>query len=396
MIGINNRDLDDFTVDIERTFELLADVPAGKTVVSESGIRTREQLDELERVGVDAVLVGETLMRAATPRRRCRELAGTAEPRDETSDTRSSARQACQLQRRLPTLGLHRRAASADAARIRSSRRCSAAPSWPSPSICCRRRRRRTTRPRPSSSRRRSPPPSASSQSAAGLTAHDIYKRDAPGVVFVRAADRPAAATSPFDLFPQRSSAATATGSGFVIDDDGDILTNAHVVEGAIEGHRRSSATSRRRRDGRRQGPVHRPRAAEGRPRRARPAPARARRLSEACRSATRWSRSATRSASTARSRPASSSALQRQIKAPNGFTIEQRDPDRRRDQPRQLGRPAARRRRARDRHQLADRDRRRRQRQRRHRLRGADRHGQGRSCRAQEGRDGRARLPRR
>ena len=36
MIGINNRDLDDFAVDVERTFELLADVPAGKTVVSES------------------------------------------------------------------------------------------------------------------------------------------------------------------------------------------------------------------------------------------------------------------------------------------------------------------------------------------------------------------------
>ena len=51
VIGINNRDLDDFTVDIERTFELLADVPAGKTVVSESGFSDREQIDELERVG---------------------------------------------------------------------------------------------------------------------------------------------------------------------------------------------------------------------------------------------------------------------------------------------------------------------------------------------------------
>ncbi len=39
VIGINNRDLDDFTVDITRTFDLLADVPAGKTVVSESGHR---------------------------------------------------------------------------------------------------------------------------------------------------------------------------------------------------------------------------------------------------------------------------------------------------------------------------------------------------------------------
>jgi indole-3-glycerol phosphate synthase len=64
VLGINNRDLGDFSVDIERTYDLLADVPAGKTVVSESGFTTREQLDELDRVGVDAVLIGETLMRA--------------------------------------------------------------------------------------------------------------------------------------------------------------------------------------------------------------------------------------------------------------------------------------------------------------------------------------------
>jgi indole-3-glycerol phosphate synthase len=74
VIGINNRDLTDFTVDVQRTFELLADVPAGKTVVSESGISTREQLDELERVGVDAVLVGEALMRAPDMEAACRAL----------------------------------------------------------------------------------------------------------------------------------------------------------------------------------------------------------------------------------------------------------------------------------------------------------------------------------
>jgi indole-3-glycerol phosphate synthase len=79
VIGINNRDLNDFSVDLERTFELLADVPAGKTVVSESGIRSREQVSELERVGVDAVLIGETLMRAQDPEQACRELAGTEE-----------------------------------------------------------------------------------------------------------------------------------------------------------------------------------------------------------------------------------------------------------------------------------------------------------------------------
>jgi indole-3-glycerol phosphate synthase len=76
VLGINNRDLEDFSVDLERTYELLADVPAGKTVVSESGFSHREQLEELERVGVDAVLIGETLMRAPDIEAACRELTG--------------------------------------------------------------------------------------------------------------------------------------------------------------------------------------------------------------------------------------------------------------------------------------------------------------------------------
>jgi len=76
VIGINNRDLTDFSVDLDRTFELLSDVPAGKTVVSESGIHTRDQLDELERVGVDAVLVGESLMRAQHIEAAVRSLTG--------------------------------------------------------------------------------------------------------------------------------------------------------------------------------------------------------------------------------------------------------------------------------------------------------------------------------
>ena len=76
IIGINNRDLGDFSVDIDRTYDLLSDVPAGKTVVSESGFSTRDQLDELDRVGVDAVLIGETLMRADDLEAACRELSG--------------------------------------------------------------------------------------------------------------------------------------------------------------------------------------------------------------------------------------------------------------------------------------------------------------------------------
>jgi indole-3-glycerol phosphate synthase len=74
VIGINNRDLDDFSVDLMRTFDLLADVPAGKTVVSESGIDSRDAVEELERIGVDAVLVGERLMRAPDPEEALREL----------------------------------------------------------------------------------------------------------------------------------------------------------------------------------------------------------------------------------------------------------------------------------------------------------------------------------
>jgi indole-3-glycerol phosphate synthase len=76
VLGINNRDLADFSVDIERTYSLLSDVPAGKTVVSESGFSSREELDELERVGVDAVLIGETLMRADDVEAACRALTG--------------------------------------------------------------------------------------------------------------------------------------------------------------------------------------------------------------------------------------------------------------------------------------------------------------------------------
>ena len=64
-----------------------------------------------------------------------------------------------------------------------------------------------------------------------GLTLHDIYQRYAPGVVFVRARLLEQVA-SPFDLFHARESA-TSTGSGFLVDRRGDILTNYHVIDGA-------------------------------------------------------------------------------------------------------------------------------------------------------------------
>jgi len=76
LIGINNRDLRDFSVDIARTHELLADIPAGKTVVSESGLDERAQLSELERVGVDAVLIGQTLLASDDPAAALEQLTG--------------------------------------------------------------------------------------------------------------------------------------------------------------------------------------------------------------------------------------------------------------------------------------------------------------------------------
>lgn len=79
VLGINNRNLDDFSVDVGTTFELMPDVPAGKAVVSESGIAERSTLEELERVGVDAVLIGESLMRAADPAAKMRELTADEE-----------------------------------------------------------------------------------------------------------------------------------------------------------------------------------------------------------------------------------------------------------------------------------------------------------------------------
>ncbi len=79
VIGINNRNLDDMSVDIATTFELMPNVPAGKTVVAESGISGRGELEELDRVGVDAVLIGGALMAAPDPEAKVRELTGTDE-----------------------------------------------------------------------------------------------------------------------------------------------------------------------------------------------------------------------------------------------------------------------------------------------------------------------------
>jgi indole-3-glycerol phosphate synthase len=75
IIGINNRDLATFRTDLGTTLELLEDVPDGVLVVSESGIRGVDDVARLADHGVDAVLVGETLLRAADPERATREMA---------------------------------------------------------------------------------------------------------------------------------------------------------------------------------------------------------------------------------------------------------------------------------------------------------------------------------
>jgi indole-3-glycerol phosphate synthase len=62
LIGINNRDLHSFKTDLNTTFDLFPLIPPGTAVVSESGIRTHEQVLRLGAAGVDAVLVGEALM----------------------------------------------------------------------------------------------------------------------------------------------------------------------------------------------------------------------------------------------------------------------------------------------------------------------------------------------
>ncbi len=76
LIGVNNRNLKDFTVDINNCIRLRSLVPDGITFVAESGIKSAEDVENLKKAGVDAVLIGETLMRAADKKRMLDELRG--------------------------------------------------------------------------------------------------------------------------------------------------------------------------------------------------------------------------------------------------------------------------------------------------------------------------------
>lgn len=74
IIGVNNRNLKDFTVDTENSRTLRNLVPPGLTFVSESGVRTAEDVAAIAKSGADAVLIGETLMRAEDKTEKLAEL----------------------------------------------------------------------------------------------------------------------------------------------------------------------------------------------------------------------------------------------------------------------------------------------------------------------------------
>jgi indole-3-glycerol phosphate synthase len=77
IVGINNRNLKTFDVTIDTTLRLRPQVPEGRLVVSESGIRTRNEVETLAGAGVHAILVGTSLMRSGDPEKKLRELQGT-------------------------------------------------------------------------------------------------------------------------------------------------------------------------------------------------------------------------------------------------------------------------------------------------------------------------------
>ena len=76
IIGINNRDLKTFKVNIKTTEKLLSGVPEGLTTVSESGINTAADMEYIKSLGVDAALIGESLLRAESISDKIKELRG--------------------------------------------------------------------------------------------------------------------------------------------------------------------------------------------------------------------------------------------------------------------------------------------------------------------------------
>ena len=76
IIGVNNRNLKDFTVNVENSLVLRRNVPEDVIFVAESGIRTAEDIEKLRQGNVQAVLIGETLMRSPDKKKMLEELRG--------------------------------------------------------------------------------------------------------------------------------------------------------------------------------------------------------------------------------------------------------------------------------------------------------------------------------
>ena len=76
IIGVNNRDLHTFKVDIKTTTRLLKGIPRDRVIVSESGITAKEDISYLKSLGINAVLIGEVLMRSKNIGEKLRELIG--------------------------------------------------------------------------------------------------------------------------------------------------------------------------------------------------------------------------------------------------------------------------------------------------------------------------------
>ena len=76
VIGVNNRNLKDFTVDTENSRRLRSLVPEDILFVAESGVKTRADIEALQEIGVDAVLIGEALMKASDKKAKLQELRG--------------------------------------------------------------------------------------------------------------------------------------------------------------------------------------------------------------------------------------------------------------------------------------------------------------------------------
>lgn len=76
VVGINNRDLKSFKVDIKTTARLIRDIPYDRVIVSESGISTVKDMEYLKRSGADAALIGEAIMRERDYGAKLRELTG--------------------------------------------------------------------------------------------------------------------------------------------------------------------------------------------------------------------------------------------------------------------------------------------------------------------------------